>query len=507
MKPSFLAAWVRPTSRGVRLQLREERLLGLIAAVGAAVSEMAGPDAARDVVVRPAFALGKVYGARFAKDHEIRGASAIAAAAPTIVAAEIAEMAYAIQRSSNANAAVRVTGCPLLALAGGAGTATGRMMCDVCEALMSGLAAGTVPNAHFSMPERMGHGAKKCEMRFAVAGQGTATRDVNVPGEVKFMPSSERKALIGEMLSEMFRASALAAAERLDPAIVARAFSLACVPLGQRDGAAATRLFEIPGLDVEAAGILSNALPEIEGVSYDVVENTPDRYTWREGACLFVRPGENGESKALAKTVCEACRHYRRGVVQSMNPEFDLEVKKRLHAGDGHCEFTVARAPEKRLIRRVRRGWVDVGAQRVALLDAENGYYWLHQLMGETLEAVGRKAAAGFVQRSFRLKETRPDEAALKEAFDSFSETGFGAFRLQSFDMKGGSAEVVVDDAFEAWCITEKDGIGKAPVCHYVRGLVAGVVETITGLGGLAAEEICCRAKGDESCVFVVKRA
>lgn len=80
------------------------------------------------------------------------------------------------------------------------------------------------------------------------------------------------------------------------------------------------------------------------------------------------------------------------------------------------------------------------------------------------------------------------------------AEIGWGKFEVERFDAHDKELIVVVRDSPFA----EAYGSAGEPVCHMIRGVMAGMAAGIFG-GDVSSKETHCRAKGDELCRFVLK--
>ena len=81
---------------------------------------------------------------------------------------------------------------------------------------------------------------------------------------------------------------------------------------------------------------------------------------------------------------------------------------------------------------------------------------------------------------------------------DFYAELGWGTFEIG--EMKNNGTIVRVSNSFTS------RGYGKSnsPVCHFLCGYNAGIIETLSGKP-MDAEETKCAAKGDNYCEFIVK--
>ncbi len=70
---------------------------------------------------------------------------------------------------------------------------------------------------------------------------------------------------------------------------------------------------------------------------------------------------------------------------------------------------------------------------------------------------------------------------------------------------KGEKYKVIVYDSFEAESYLKREGKTEKPVCHFLRGVLAGIISEVNGEKYKAVEKKC-KAMGDEYCEFEVER-
>ena len=80
-------------------------------------------------------------------------------------------------------------------------------------------------------------------------------------------------------------------------------------------------------------------------------------------------------------------------------------------------------------------------------------------------------------------------------------EIGWGIFRLDAFDLENGQMVIEVGDSPFAAAY----GPAESPVCHLIRGVMAGMGRGIFN-GDVSSLETACVAKGDTLCRFEVQR-
>ena len=69
---------------------------------------------------------------------------------------------------------------------------------------------------------------------------------------------------------------------------------------------------------------------------------------------------------------------------------------------------------------------------------------------------------------------------------------------------RNGIYRMILYNSFEAESFVEREGKSNKPVCHFLKGVLKGLVEELTG-SKYTATEAKCRAKGDEYCEFIYK--
>jgi predicted hydrocarbon binding protein len=80
-------------------------------------------------------------------------------------------------------------------------------------------------------------------------------------------------------------------------------------------------------------------------------------------------------------------------------------------------------------------------------------------------------------------------------------ESGWGRISLNSGDLAGGQAKIVVKDCY--FCLHVRDAT--EPVCHILVGLVTGMADEVLQANHRAVEERCI-AKGDAVCEVTIER-
>ena len=101
--------------------------------------------------------------------------------------------------------------------------------------------------------------------------------------------------------------------------------------------------------------------------------------------------------------------------------------------------------------------------------------------------------------RTFRSQEDEQEDAvAILQTIAR--ESGWGQLLLNSGDLYGGQAKIVVRGCF--FCLHAREAT--EPVCHVLVGLVGGIADEVMGGNHRAVEEKCV-AKGDTVCEILVE--
>ncbi len=97
-------------------------------------------------------------------------------------------------------------------------------------------------------------------------------------------------------------------------------------------------------------------------------------------------------------------------------------------------------------------------------------------------------------------------DASMEMGWEALKLAGWGDTRLSEFIGKGEKAIATTKNSPIAETYLTTYGKSKGPVCHYLRGLLAGVAESVSG-HAYSVVETKCRATGmAPECVFEFKR-
>jgi len=86
---------------------------------------------------------------------------------------------------------------------------------------------------------------------------------------------------------------------------------------------------------------------------------------------------------------------------------------------------------------------------------------------------------------------------------EAFSLCGFGDFQVKGMDYAAGRAEILCPDAFEAWAFLQQEEASQGAVCRYAWGVLCSFMDVLKR-AVFECKEICCEAKGDGQCDFIV---
>ncbi len=93
------------------------------------------------------------------------------------------------------------------------------------------------------------------------------------------------------------------------------------------------------------------------------------------------------------------------------------------------------------------------------------------------------------------MREKFGKDELFRIAFSIFETLGFG--KIEKIEMEDNSVRVLVSNSFEA-----RRRKSKEPVCRFVAGILAALVEDILRVRIGPMEEVRCQATGDDFCEF-----
>lgn len=490
------SAWrSKALARGAKSELQLQTAIDLLALQGAALTEFGGERGSRSLA-DAARAAGFTIGQRYQREHDVSGRNAISSSAPAIVALETFEAKYEVDRARSSQTEISVVQCPLRARARIHGPAAERACCDACGESMRGLVEAINPDAQAAMPQRQGWGDERCRLVVTTTKAEPGPDGLDVPHAVRYMPSSTRRRLFIEMITQI-----IADLSRTPLTLDASAQRRVAARAGQLAGLSASkglaRQVRVDGASLnarlEAVFLYDDAL----GMEPSTVEGDP--LAWRARACGFL-PQRPRAEKARSSLSCETCRHVHQSILEEGGASAELHIVSSIERGDARCEFRARPLPSQ-VLARTGTGWLDRGAARVAVMDAETTYYSLWSLLGETLEHVGRRAGEESARQAVRSGAARKEETGLQAVLDELAATGLGRFAVPNIDLAAPTASVRCFDSFEVAAVRRQAKLD-APVCHFLRGAVAGVVAELSGERRVRCVEKECAALGAPHCVF-----
>lgn len=97
-------------------------------------------------------------------------------------------------------------------------------------------------------------------------------------------------------------------------------------------------------------------------------------------------------------------------------------------------------------------------------------------------------------------------DAAMEMGWEVLKMAGWGDTRLTEFIGSGEKAIARTKNSPTAEAYLAKYGKSDRPVCHYLRGLLAGVAESVSGYDYSVVEKTCRATGMTPECVFELKR-
>ena len=165
-----------------------------------------------------------------------------------------------------------------------------------------------------------------------------------------------------------------------------------------------------------------------------------------------------------------------------------------------------------------KKGWLNVGRNRMVLFDLLQGFYILQKVIksevGENASYLifqaGIRGGLSFLEPMIQGGRMRPGPEGFAGGLSVFTDGGFGDFKISEMDWKQGWAVVTCDGSMEGWIHARKRSRVKKPLCHYSRGIILGFMRAshLHSKPGLAAQldcvELSCLAAGQKRCTFVI---
>jgi predicted hydrocarbon binding protein len=152
-------------------------------------------------------------------------------------------------------------------------------------------------------------------------------------------------------------------------------------------------------------------------------------------------------------------------------------------------------------------GMLCIGPTRVVVM-TESALVFLQRVIHEGMPELIKY---GFYEMGYRagidLSETsrRSDEApdaAFRYFIETFRQAGYGDMEVIDFDLVGPEARLRGTDLIES-AAARQSGIYRSPrcVCHYARGMFAGLFSQLLGKQ-VICEELACQYRGEPACEF-----
>ena len=133
-----------------------------------------------------------------------------------------------------------------------------------------------------------------------------------------------------------------------------------------------------------------------------------------------------------------------------------------------------------------------------SFIDVEKTFIGMMGKGGETALYVGGRAAGKTTASMLKAWGAVTKERVL-EAICKFSLShGLADAKIQEFDETSGSVKVILHDSVEACMYSVRQS---APVCHFIRGMISGVLEEMFGRKA-DAKETQCAATGAPYCII-----
>ncbi|MFO0947320.1 MAG: SpoIIE family protein phosphatase [Planctomycetota bacterium] len=167
-------------------------------------------------------------------------------------------------------------------------------------------------------------------------------------------------------------------------------------------------------------------------------------------------------------------------------------------------------------VRPVRPGWLEWDSSRVCIFDAETELDALHRAY---FDEVGAGAANYLYLAGFRVAASWSSRlqgvgalSLMWASLDMLEQRGLGAFRVKEHDLESGRVTVAGSETMESWSWLRRHGKSKKSVCHYTRGLLAGLWcfslgESVMSASDLVCWEVECAAAGAKECKFEIGSA
>ncbi|MFQ5838752.1 MAG: V4R domain-containing protein [Thermoplasmata archaeon] len=119
------------------------------------------------------------------------------------------------------------------------------------------------------------------------------------------------------------------------------------------------------------------------------------------------------------------------------------------------------------------------------------------------LYQAGREAGLSNCDFLVDIWEPKDEEEFFTAMTRHFRSTGLFSLDHVKIDRTEGTATVRVTNNFET---IPFEGSAETPVCHFLRGLLCGIMEKVLQEEDLICDEMKCQAKGDDRCEIVISQ-
>ncbi len=133
-----------------------------------------------------------------------------------------------------------------------------------------------------------------------------------------------------------------------------------------------------------------------------------------------------------------------------------------------------------------------------SFIDMEESFLGIMGKAGETALYVGGRAAGKTTANLLKAWGDMAKEQLLELVCKSCLSHGLADAKIQYFDETKGHVTLILHDSVEASMYSERQS---APVCHFIRGMISGVLEEIFGRKA-DAKETQCAAMGAPDCII-----
>jgi len=167
---------------------------------------------------------------------------------------------------------------------------------------------------------------------------------------------------------------------------------------------------------------------------------------------------------------------------------------------------------EKQFVTFMKRGWINVGATRMCILDIAGAFYHIRKsydsLFGPVEKTVmyraGKAGASMFVEKTLETGVIPISAKGFTLCVEAYVQCGFGNFTVEELDFPSATTRISGTYAFEAWAWLQHHDRPETGVCDYTRGTFLAYMQTLTEREDLACVETSCQALGAQTCIFQI---